>query len=202
MKKIVLSFALVMAAAAAFCQHSYLGIKGGANFSRFTVKDGEATDFRTGFHAGLLSHIHLNKEFALQPELLYSAQGDETKLIGNSTTIRRKLNYITIPVLLQYMFHNGFRLQAGPQVGFLLNAKSELAGITTNLKNSFESTDLGLAAGVGYLSPSGLGIDGRYVFGLSNIYKPGSPVIHSNVAQFGLFYMFHHTANKNIKHRN
>lgn len=204
MKKILLTSVIFMAVTAAVAQHSYVGIKGGVNFSRLTFKDGDATDFRTGFHAGLLSHIHLNKEFAIQPELLYSSQGDENTIsvFGVTANQKTKLDYITVPVLIQYMFDNGFRVQAGPQVGFLVKAESKIGEITSNQKNSFESTDLGLAAGIGYLSTSGLGIDGRYVFGLSNINKSGSPVTHSNVAQFGLFYMFHHTANKGIKHRN
>ncbi len=100
------------------------------------------------------------------------------------------------------MFDNGFRLQAGPQIGFLVKAERILLGTNANAKDIYESTDIGLAAGIGYLSPSGLGIDGRYVFGLSNINKNTvAPVTHSNVAQFGLFYMFHHTANKHTKHR-
>lgn len=203
MKKILLFSVIIFACAQSFAQHSYFGIKGGVNFSRLTAKDGDATDFRTGFHVGFLSHNHLNKTFAIQPELLYSSQGDESALIGSNNTIKRKLNYITVPVLIQYMFDNGFRLQAGPQIGFLVKAESEVGGLTVNLKNSFESTDIGLAAGIGYLSPSGLGIDGRYIFGLSSINKNApAPVTHSNVAQFGLFYMLHHTANKNIKHRN
>jgi hypothetical protein len=33
-----------------------------------------------------------------------------------------RLNYINVPVL-QYMFGDGFRLQTGPQLGILTNAK-------------------------------------------------------------------------------
>jgi hypothetical protein len=47
---------------------------------------------------------------------------------------------------------------------------------------------------VGYLTSSGIGLDARYVFGLSNINddKNGA-VIQSNVFQFGLFYQLSDT---------
>lgn len=202
MKKILLASVILLCATATFAQHSYFGIKGGVNFSRLTYKGANATDFRTGFHAGLLEHVHINKTFAIQPELLYSSQGDESTLIGVNTAIKRRLNYISLPIIVQYMFDNGFRLEAGPQIGFLIKAESKFGAGSANIKDGIESTDFGLAAGIGYLGKSGLGIDGRYVFGLSNIDKSNTVTSHSNVAQFGLFYMFHHTANKNIRHRN
>ncbi len=199
MKKILLLSLIIITSTLSFSQKAHFGLKGGVNFSRFTFKDNDATDYRTGFHAGILSHIHLNKQFAIQPELLYSTQGAEKISPINSKT---KLDYINIPILLQYMFDNGFRLQAGPQIGFLVKAERILLGTNANAKDIYESTDIGLAAGIGYLSPSGLGIDGRYVFGISNINDASSAEVHNNLAQFGLFYMFHHTANKHTKHRN
>ncbi len=74
MKKILLTSLIICATTMGFAQNAHFGLKGGVNFSRFTYKDNDATDFRTGFHAGLLTHIHINKQFAIQPELLYSTQ--------------------------------------------------------------------------------------------------------------------------------
>ncbi len=110
MKKILLLSLIIITSTLSFSQKAHFGIKGGVNFSRFTFKDNDATDYRTGFHAGILSHIHLNKQFAIQPELLYSEQGDESTVLGNNNKLDRKVNYINIPVLLQYMFDNGFKL--------------------------------------------------------------------------------------------
>jgi len=39
------------------------------------------------------------------------------------------------------------------------------------------------------LSASGLGVDGRYNFGISDINNAGSNEIKNNVFQLGLFYM-------------
>jgi hypothetical protein len=99
----------------------------------------------TGFHAGGLAHIHLNRHFALQPELVYSSQGAE---YGSSS--KTKLNYINVPVLGQYMFGNGLRLQTGPQVGFLTTAKSKDASEETSIQNFLKDADFSWSFGAGY----------------------------------------------------
>ena len=86
------------------------------------------------------------------------------------------------------MFDNGFRLEGGPQIGFLLNAKRK-AGYVTVDDDGFKTTAFSIPLGVGYLTSSGVGLDARYVFGLSNINdSENGPIIQSNVFQLGLFY--------------
>jgi hypothetical protein len=47
------------------------GIKGGLNESDIRQSNGPNYEPVTGFYAGFLSHIHLTKRFALQPEVFY-----------------------------------------------------------------------------------------------------------------------------------
>jgi outer membrane translocation and assembly module TamA len=92
------------------------------------------------------------------------------------------------------MFDNGFRIEAGPQVGFLINAKSKSSNVSVNVKDNFKKTNFSIPVGLGYLTSSGLGFDARYNFGISNLNNTSnSTKIHSNVFQFGLFYQFTHT---------
>src|ERR1700712_1581911 len=109
-------------------QKATIGIKGGINLYNIDLPDngGAAFHNKIGFNAGLLAHIHLIPRLALQPEIVYSVQG--TKGDGTVAKFNNNLNYLNVPVLLQFMFDNGFRLQAGPQVGFLLNAKQKIGG--------------------------------------------------------------------------
>jgi hypothetical protein len=86
------------------------------------------------------------------------------------------------------MFDNGFRLEGGPQIGFLLNAKRKSGDVTVDY-DGFKSTAFSIPLGLGYLTSSGVGLDARYVFGLSNINdSENGPTIQSNVFQLGLFY--------------
>ncbi len=91
--------------------------------------------------------------------------------------------------MLQYMFHNGVRLEGGPQFGILLNAKTKTQNATVD-NNSYKSSTFSIPLGIGYLTTNGLGFDARYVFGLSNIKKDEHPTVQSNVFQFGVFYQF------------
>jgi len=187
MKKILLSLALAFILSPSFAQEPSrveFGVKAGINFADLSDDADTERDIRTALHLGLLAHIHLSQYFALQPELVYSAQG---AVAQNET--KAKLGYINVPVLVQYMFDNGFRLQTGPQLGFLAGAKSELNDVETDIKDALKSTDISWSFGVGYLTASGFGIDARYNLGLTDISENESG-LKNRVFQVGLFYQF------------
>lgn len=90
------------------------------------------------------------------------------------------------------MFDQGFRIQAGPQVGFLVNAESETNGVSMDRKD-IETVNFSLGVGASYLhTSSGLGVDARYNFGLSNLNKSAPYKSTSAGFQLGVFYMFPH----------
>jgi len=169
--------------------HVSLGIKGGVNVYNVHNDNDTEYDSKAGFHFGLLGHIHFDSQFAIQPEILYSAQGYK-----NGDT-KYNLNYVNVPVLFQYMFDNGFRIQAGPQLGFLISAKSKDNNTTVDIKDNYKPIDLGASIGASYVVPStGFGIDARYNIGLSNINKTGTVNSTNRGVQFGVFYIFGHNS--------
>jgi hypothetical protein len=91
------------------------------------------------------------------------------------------------------MYDNGFRLQAGPQLGFLVAAKSEIGNEKIDLKDEFESIDLALGAGLSYVNPAtNFGVDFRYNHGLTNISKIDGTSFYNRGFQVGVFYLFNH----------
>jgi len=189
MKKISLLFCTLFITASIFAQQAAIGLKAGLNVSNLSNSSGYDMGSKLGFNGGLLAHIHLNRSLALQPEAEYSSQGAKYTVNGAEHTL--SLNYINIPIQIQYMFGNGFRLHTGPQAGFLAGVKDKIGGDETGYFTSqdFKTVDFSWSAGLGYLSTSGLGVDARYNFGLSNINNVGSNVLHNNVFQLGLFYL-------------
>lgn len=171
--------------------HLSLGIKGGLNLYNINNDNDLEYDYKVGYHFGLLGHIHINRYFAVQPEVVYSLQGAKYKV--NDVTTDLNLSYINVPVLLQYMFDNGLRLQAGPQLGLLIAAKSKAGNTTTDYKENLKPIDLALSIGAGYIFPPvGLGIDLRYNHGLTNINDSGDVTSTNRGLQLGLFYIFSH----------
>ena len=167
-------------------QHMNIGVKGGLN--SYTVEN-YYTDFdsKIGFNLGLMGHFHLDDRLGLQPEIVLSMQGAKS---GNTELM---LDYINVPILFQYMFDNGFRLQAGPQIGFLLNAELDNNGTSLDIKNDIKPIDLSLSMGVSYVNPAtGFGIDARYNLGLSDITENSNAKSTNRGIQVGVFYLFNH----------
>ncbi|MGK2864549.1 MAG: porin family protein, partial [Chitinophagaceae bacterium] len=167
-------------------QETHFGLKAGVNIASLNVSSGSDYNSKVGLHAGGLAHIHLNKTWALQPEVVFSMQG------GKSDDTKLNLNYINIPLLVQYMTESGFRLETGPQLGLLLTAKTKVGDVEIDRKGNFNSTDFSWAFGAGYLFPEGFGLDARYNLGISDIWDASSTKIKNSVFQFGVFYQFMH----------
>ena len=168
-----------------------IGVKGGLNLFNIHNDNGVKYDTKAGFNLGLMGHIHLAPHIALQPEIVYSGQG--AKYTAGNAETNIKLGYINVPFIFQYMFDNGFRLQAGPQVGFLVNAKSETNNVSIDVKDNLKSVDFALSAGVSYVHPpTGFGIDARYNLGLSKINENSSVKSTNRGCQLGIFYLFNH----------
>ncbi len=180
----MLAVALIACTAAG--QQTNFGIKAGVNFSSVEVDDGEDFEGKTGAHLGGLAHIHITRQFALQPELVFSMQGGEDE----GDNMKLKLNYINIPLLAQYMTADGFRLQTGPQLGILTSAKQKFGDVEIDADDDVSTVDFSWAFGAGYLFKSGFGIDARYNLGISNISDDESFEARNRVIQLGVFYQF------------
>jgi len=167
--------------------HVNMGIKGGINLYNVHNDNNTKYDPKVGYHFGLLGHVHFNRHFAFQPEVVYSAQGAK---IDNGST-KYNLDYINVPVLFQYMFNNGFRLQAGPQIGFLIRAKSKNDNGVTDNRDDLNLIDFGVSVGASYVfPPTGFGVDARYNHGFTNINKNSTIKSTNRGFQLGLFYIF------------
>lgn len=192
MKKYILTAIAVMAmTASSFSQGVHIGIKGGANLFDVYNDNGVNYDYKFGFYAGVLTHIHVTKHFAIQPEVLFSRQGAKFDYVNGNTNVYSRLNldYINVPVLFQYMVGNGLRLEAGPQIGFLTHSAVRNGDNYYSNTGTFNTVDFAGAVGISYVSKPGLGIDARYVHGFVDITDGGARTTNRGF-QLGLFYLF------------
>lgn len=192
MKKTLLLFGVgILFSMTTFAQ-VHFGLKAGMNASELHSSDVNYST-KIGFHAGALAHIHTkNKSWGIQPEVMYSLEGAKSDPAGKSYN----LHFINVPVLVQYMFDNGFRLEAGPQLNFLVaaNSKEDDGGESTDIKDNFNTANFSVPVGIGYLTRSGFGFDARYNFGINNLLdSDDGPKLTGNNFQFGVFYQLTHT---------
>ncbi|MCK7591444.1 PorT family protein [Subsaxibacter sp. CAU 1640] len=180
----------VMASQLGSAQNVTWGVKAGANLSNLNT-DLDSEKYLLGFHVGGLAEIPLGAKFSIQPELLYSLEGakledefsfeDEGITYGLDFKEEVKLSYLQLPVMFKYRMTDKFSFEAGPQVGYLLNAKSEydstlrVGGDTFSdsgsekIKDQVKSIAFGVNFGLGYQFTNNMFIQGRYHLGLSDL---------------------------------
>jgi hypothetical protein len=195
MKKLML-----FAAAAVFvlsnvnAQEVSFGVKAGVNFASIGGDDSDGLDGLTSFHVGGVAFIGISEKFAVQPEVVYSAQGAKYSA-SEGYDGKYKLGYINVPVLAKFTLAEGFSIEAGPQIGFLISAKEEYNSTgdsgEVDVKDAFKGTDFAAAIGLGYRMESGLNFAARYNLGLANIADASDEVdIKNNVIQVSVGYNF------------
>lgn len=196
MKKILLSaMAIVALGTAAQAQDMKFGVKAGLNVANLGG-DAETEGSRMGLHIGGVAEFMIAENFAIQPEVLYSMQGAKVNSIDEDFSVTEedvKLDYINIPIMAKYYIAEGFSLEAGPQVGFLMSAKVG----DTDVKDGYKSIDFGLNGGVGYALDMGVFFQARYYIGLSSVQEDiefmGESIsadVMNNVLQFSVGYKF------------
>lgn len=198
MKKVILAAFVLGICTTAFAQQQVkFGPKAGVNFANFSGLDN--SEMKTGFHVGAVAEIKFNEKFSIQPEVVYSAQGSKfTQNFPVLGEVKTTLNndYINIPILAKYYVVDGFSVEAGPQVGFLIKSEAKVengsGSVTTDSKNDYKSTDFGLGLGLAYDLPVGLFVNARYNLGLSDIRENTSSgdAVKNNVIQVGIGYKF------------
>ncbi|WP_430810796.1 MULTISPECIES: porin family protein [unclassified Carboxylicivirga] len=204
MKKIVAMIA-VMAMVSVSALAQTFGVKAGVNIANIKYSGSGmniSPDSKVGLAVGAFAKFDITEAFVIQPELLYSEKGAKLDISegGERYKSTMKLNYLSIPVIAKYYVAEGFSLQAGPQFDFLLSAKEDwdatIGGMSESgeddIKEDVTGLDFGLALGLGYEFTSGLGIDGRYIIGLSELAdNPEEGVdTKSKGFQFTLSYSF------------
>jgi len=151
-----------------------IGAKAGANLVKVEGKS-FSDEFRYGYHLGGFAEIGLTRDgkLTLQPEVLfnqYSTTLDSSfkaiyENVITSEQSRVKLNYLSIPLLLNYRLIGPLYLQAGPAFSILMDQDKS---ILQNGGDAFKKGDFSMIGGA-QIRFTKLYLTGRYVVGLANI---------------------------------
>ncbi|MEP7277816.1 MAG: porin family protein [Bacteroidota bacterium] len=177
-KQLVPFFAFILFSIAGMAQVHVpafqLGVKGGVNFTKIDGKS-FSDEFNYGYHAGAFATIKISNHVQIQPEVLFNQFNTKADTAFNNVLNVKnlkdvKLNYLSIPLLLNLSPAKFISFQVGPQFGVLLDKHKNLF---ENGKGAFSGGDLSMLAGV-QLNVAGLRLSGRYVVGLANINDAGN----------------------------
>lgn len=183
----------------AFSQEIKFGVKGGLNISSLRgnyPSEIEKTESSIGFNIGGFAEYQINDKFSLQPELLFSTQGGKVQF-GNVdiVTQQTKLSYLQLPVMLKYKIIDKLHIEFGPQIGYIVGARSQweykdsesssnnesltidllndgtykFLGTTFAIKPKLNRLDFGLNIGASFDFTEKFFVQTRYNFGLTTI---------------------------------
>jgi hypothetical protein len=147
-----------------------IGIKLGQNFT--SVDNVNVDHNSASYHLGVTAQIGITPLLSIVPEVILT----QTKLEANPSVLALAidptlkpetfhLDYLAVPLLLQYKPVKSFVFQAGPQYSILLDQKKDGAD---NARTAFSSGEFALVGGA-KLDLGGFFFYGRYVIGMNNI---------------------------------
>jgi hypothetical protein len=194
MKRIITTIAIITALHCS-AQKINFGIKAGLNMSRLTGGNADATvSASNGFHAGAFLEFKALGKIAIQPELLFSAQG--AKFENDLSVSTTKMNYVIVPVMVKYYPIAGLFVEAGPQAGFLVTAKEDIeykiasTNSSNDIKDKTKAFDMSANVGVGYDIHDKVIVQVRYCIGLTNTSTVDTFNTKNGVFQMSLGYKF------------
>lgn len=168
------SFRLLMATGllvTLFCNHVLaqesktiqFGVKSGINFAELFGDDAiPESDRKVGYSFGTYMNFKLTKDLKLQPELIWSLQGEKSESKG-----RYNISYLNVPIMLKWT-EKRFYTELGPQLGIMtINTSKDVP--QENLLENFETFDLSINAGLGYEVYEDWTLGIRYCQGITNI---------------------------------
>ncbi len=167
------------------------GAKLGGNYTNLRLIHRES-DPRIAGQIGALALIPIdnNDMFFVQPELVYSMQGEYWRTGDVKTNVF--LNYINLPVMAKLYISNledEFFIEAGPQFGFKIGDNVERLEAKDQ---KFKSFDLSVGLGFGYSINRDFELNLRYNYGLLDSVEDDAEDNGNNTSQlsFALAYIF------------
>ncbi|SIT23062.1 Outer membrane protein beta-barrel domain-containing protein [Chryseobacterium ureilyticum] len=208
------------------------GVKGGFNASNLSRTDMDRYNYgsqyeeqnnddrlKPGFHAGVFVNIPVAQKFSIQPELLFSQLGSKAEeryryasggsIYKRNVDFTTNLNYLTLPIMVQYNILPQLYVEAGPEFGLLIGGKlkgdmsvEERSGSQINTyRDSFSNKlvmdfynrfNFGLGVGAGYYFTPKFGVTARFTAGITNVMKntDSDYKVRNNALQVGVAYKF------------
>lgn len=176
---------------------SILGISTGMNLPNveFEAIDQESTEQYIGYYGGLRAQIPINDNFSFVPNLLYSRKGwhiDPYPVTG-SPGGEMHLDYLDLQLSGQYAITKSLAVNAGVEVGRLLNVTNTNDPDDDFFDNLYQKGDFSLLVGLNYNILKSIRLEAKYMYGLSYLFKGNTTDINGNdlgVVKEGNFQVF------------
>jgi hypothetical protein len=177
----------------AFRSEWAFGVNAGMTFSNIRFSPSRPQDLLRQGGGGITARYITEENFGIQVELNYTLRGwnERTDTVTNLNKYSRSLFYLELPLMTHLYFDLGKRVRLvfniGPQIGYNIGEKTlekVLVPPVDELDDDYRKRyynqkiqrriDYGITGGGGLELRTGIGnfiLDGRYYFGLSDIFN-------------------------------
>jgi opacity protein-like surface antigen len=178
-----------------------IGFNIGYNAANVTYSGGNVnSDYTSGLNLGFSAEHYFSDRWSIKGKLIYDQKGwgngyltfdDGSEVDG----VNFHLNYLTVPVMANWHFGRtrNWYLHFGPYVGILLNT-SESSNSGVDIKSVFNTTEVGLDAGIGVKFPVSnhvkLFIEADGQGGFNNIFKYSDGTVRSERSSINFGVLF------------
>ncbi len=152
------------------------GLKAGVNFAGINnLEDIEKDNGRVGFVGGAFCKIPLKSNLSLRPELLFNMKGSSLLIpsdaVGSTDRVRFTMNYLELPLSLDFEFFGIWDVHAGVQGSLLISENRKIGDSSvTGDSEDFNDFDFGWHAGTG-IDLGNLGLHVRFQQSLTPFYE-------------------------------
>lgn len=127
-----------------------IGIKGGANFTFFKVKEGNFgtnPETATSFYFGTFINVDIDKDFSIQSEILFLTLND--------------FNVLNAPLYIKYDVGHNLKLLVGPSLNYFFQFFTNKFKVRADISTAYMITDtldfhIKYALGFKEITPNGL----------------------------------------------
>jgi len=161
---------LFLFASVAHAQDVSFGIFGGYNLSKVdNALGGDFADNKSNYHIGVIAELPQGEKWSFETAVFYSGEGEVFDDGNTERTIY--LRFINVPVHFKYYISEKFSVHAGPQVGFLMNAKQSFRedGDREDIEGKVNSS-FAFTGGLGYEFGNGLFLKGTFDLGVTDLF--------------------------------
>ncbi len=203
MKKLTISFLLLILLNKAYSQKFYLTPKAGLIFSN----QSGSNNIKLGLGFGASLEYNATKLFSLQSGLSYVQKGyQENNItltdasdnpIESNINIKFNYNYLEIPLLAKLNFGSQkvkFYCYTGPSLSYFINEQNNRPDYFNINNDNKNKLNLGWQAGIGcklfLFGPGAIVFDTNFDLGISKVFKDGASNIRNNYFAFNVGYAF------------
>lgn len=157
------------------------GLTGGINFASMNdLQDADKDKGKVGLVGGAFFKFPLSQKLSIRPELLFHMKGATLIFYPDAAQYEEKinLNYVEVPVSLDFELRGIFDLHAGVQGAFLLGKKFKVNGEKIDVPDDqLNKTEFGYHVGTG-IDLGNIGIHVRFHQSLTSF-------MADNIVDFG-----------------